>query len=166
MKFSNLLKNSFLIILVSMAFACNNSKSVTVSDYFNEYNPVPENTAIYFRRGACFGTCPEDEIFISLKGGLTYKGKRNARKEGTFKAKNFSVEDYKALEQELISKDIFGFTDDYTGNIADFPPYTIFMQKDGKAIKIEAKSEYPQALSDIINRFAKLIETLELTPAE
>lgn len=162
MTFSNLIKSTFLVILVGIAFACNSTKSVTVSKYFNEYNPVPENTAIYFRRGACFGQCPQDELFISLKGELTYKGERNAIKEGTYTASNFSADDYKALEQELIAKDIFSFTEDYTGNIADFPPYTIFFQKDGKAIKIEAKSEYPQALSDIINRFARLMEGLEL----
>lgn len=142
--------------------ACNSSKSVTVSKYFTEYDNVPENTAIFFSRGACFGQCPEDKVIISLKGELTYIGKRSVQDSGTFKATNFGKEEYEQLQNELIALDVFSFTDDYTGNIADFPPYTIFMQKDGKAIKIEAKSEYPEGIKTIINRFVKLIGGLKL----
>ena len=142
--------------------ACNSTKSVSVSEYFTEYDKVPENTAIYFSRGACFGQCPEDQLFISLGGELQYRGKRNVKNEGCYTASNFGKAEFEQLQQELIDMNIFSFTEDYSGNIADFPPYTIFMQKDGKAIKIDAKSEYPEELKAIIVKFRLLIEGLKL----
>jgi hypothetical protein len=162
MTLSILKKISVALSLTVLLTACNSTKSVSVSEYFTEYDKVPENTAIYFSRGACFGQCPEDQLFISLGGELQYRGKRNVKNEGRYTASNFGKAEFEQLQQELIDMKIFSFTDDYTGNIADFPPYTIFMQKDGKAIKIDAKSEYPAELKAIIVKFRLLIEGLKL----
>lgn len=161
--FKKFLTLSLLAVLFS---ACNSSKPVTVSEYFTEYDNVADNTAIYFSRGACFGQCPEDAVSISLNGELSYMGKRSVENIGSFKATNFGKAEFESLQEELIAMNIFSFTEDYTGNIADFPPYTIFMQKDGKAIKIEAKSEYPLEISAIVQLFVKLIDGLELEPAK
>tara|TARA_R110001592_G_scaffold307299_2_gene580525 strand:+ start:21670 stop:22173 length:504 start_codon:yes stop_codon:yes gene_type:complete len=162
MTLSFLKKISAALSLTIVLMACNSTKSVSVSEYFTEYDKVPENTAIYFSRGACFGQCPEDQLFISLGGELQYRGKRNVKNEGRYTASNFGKAEFEQLQQELIDMNIFSFTEDYTGNIADFPPYTIFMQKDGKAIKIDAKSEYPEELKAIIVKFRLLIEGLKL----
>jgi hypothetical protein len=157
------LKKIGAVLSIAILFsACNSSKSVSVSEYFTEYDKVPENTAIYFSRGACFGQCPEDQLFISLGGELQYRGIRNLKNEGRYTASNFSKAEFETLQQELIDMKIFSFTEDYTGNIADFPPYTIFMQKDGKAIKIVAKSGYPAELKAIIVKLTDLIADLKL----
>ena len=162
MSLSILKKIGAAVLLLLTVAACKSTKSVSLSDYFTEYDKVPENTAIYFSRGACFGQCPEDQLFISLGGELQYRGIRNVKNEGRYMASNFSKAEFETLQQELIDMKIFSFTDDYTGNIADFPPYTIFMQKNGKAIKIVAKSEYPAELKAIIVKLTDLIADLKL----
>ena len=131
-------------------------------------NMVPSEEAtllISMKKTACYGSCPVYEIQIFSDLTVILNGERYLDKVGNF----FSTLPEKRLEElrsRFIEADFFSFQDKYTERITDLPTTYVYFNDSGNEKKVMDYSGAPDALKNIENDIASLLDELKWSKVE
>ena len=74
--------------------------------------PIPSDTLITLKRGACYGPCPIYKLMISADGTVVYEGQRYVKTAGVAKSR-IDQEKLRRLISEFENMDYFSMDDSY-----------------------------------------------------
>lgn len=149
------MKKSTLLIapILILSFACANSKKTGASSNKSQ-------NYITYQRGACFGTCPMDQITFFENGDVKYNGKRFVERIGEHEGK-VEKDSVTTWLKEFNDLKFFELDSIYDAGIADLPTFKMVMSYNGQIDSTQATASYPDNLREIfkrLNTFYKQVE--------
>lgn len=95
---------------------------------------VPDFDAIIVSSSLCFGSCPMNDIIISKKGDILYKGSYHVPKKGWYTSK-ISISDFDKIQKRFKEADYLKLKNIYSTMVTDSQTVSISFIKEGKIIK-------------------------------
>jgi hypothetical protein len=157
-----------LVLLCTLAVvSCKKKKEVapTATQEVNEPAAAvvdlgfnPNDTLLYYDKGACFGMCPIFTFVMYADGRAIYNGKNNVNRIGIYQTK---VNDA-ALQKVIATAEkigYFSFQDVYDNpSVTDLPTIKTGVAVDGKLKKVASRYKGPQGLKLLYEEMDALIE--------
>lgn len=144
-----------LLVMLAAFFSCGTAKkSVQSSD-----EQGADSVLVAIDRGACFGRCPEYYACVSKSRIAWYKGRRNVKKTGVWKAQ-LSEEQYKEVLAFVRSYKVEQMDTVYINKyLADFPAYELWVS-DHKPLKhiLVNHEAPPEEITGFTKRFEEFLE--------
>lgn len=131
--------------------------------FSNDRQAIPQDFAVYYFTGGCYGTCPNYSVQIKADGTGTYEGKAYVKTTGT-KPIAISERDLQKLSREIDRMNFFSLPDTLIGDVSgDAGRQIIEVTKNGRTKKItfDVGTEELDRLADAIDdalRIEKLIK--------
>lgn len=156
-----------LMILLLIAVGCKRKKdtSTIVATPVDETAAVvpspqvnPNDTVLYYERGACFGMCPIFSLVVYADGKGIYHGKNHVNRIGIYQTK---VNDAALQKVVNVANMIgyFGMEEVYDNpSVTDLPTIRIAIFADGKLKKVASRYKAPQSLKTLYQELDSLVE--------
>jgi hypothetical protein len=113
------------------------------------------SSLITFQKTACFGQCPVYTLEIFTDGNITFNGKKNIDKIGTYK-KTISQAEVEGLISAFLNADFFNLNKEYTAKKTDLPTTLISFAYQGRMHWVKDYADAPQVLKNL----EKMIEDI------
>lgn len=94
----------------------------------------PDFDAVIISSSPCFGSCPMNDIIVSKKGDVIYKGKYHVTKKGWYTSK-LSVSEFEKIQRRFKEADYSKLKNNYSTMVSDSQSISISFIKDGRIIK-------------------------------
>lgn len=118
----------------------------------------PNDTVLYYDRGACFGMCPMFSLVVYADGRGVYHGKNHVNRIGLYQSKVNEA----ALQNVVdVARKIgyFGMQEVYDNpSVTDLPTIKTAVYADGKLKRVAGRYKAPQGLKTLYTAIDSLIE--------
>jgi hypothetical protein len=123
----------------------------------------PNDTVLYYDRGACFGMCPMFSLVVYADGRGVYLGKNHVNRIGLYQSK---VNDAALQNIVDVARKIgyFGMQEVYDNpSVTDLPTIKTAVYADGKLKRVAGRYKAPQSLKTLYTELDSLIENQNWT---
>lgn len=153
--------------LALVAVSCKKKKEVVSAEKPETSSPVsvvstpevnPNDTMLYYDKGACFGMCPIFTFVMYADGRAVYNGKNHVNRIGVYQSK-VNTTDLQKVVDTAKKIGYFSFQDVYDNpHVTDLPTIRTGVYSDGVLKKVASRYKGPQGLRLLYEELDTLIE--------
>lgn len=150
-------------VFIAVLCACSASRVEKQQPIVTEPSPEtltvsPDDTVIYYARGACFGMCPIFELTVFRDGKATYLGKNHVDRIGRYEAQ-VGFSDVEHIRQKAMGIGYFSMQSEYDNeHVQDLPNIITAIDNDSKLYRVRNRYKGPTALRVLYTELDSLIE--------
>lgn len=140
---------------------------ITFSKNIYNTSKVPDFDAIIVSSSSCYGACPANEIMISKKGDVLYKGNFYVKKKGWYTSK-IAQSQFKKISERFQKANYMVLKDDYYTTVTDNRSVSVSFIKNGKIFKTieDYADSAPKELIWAYVPVTMLAQKLDLNPKQ
>lgn len=141
------MKQVIFLLCLFLVGACKNYKKIAKKNEESVVKNIPQQV-FFLEKTSCYGTCPSYKVVVFDNDSLVYEGNRHVAKEGLM-IKQLPKGAVSQLAEKFRRADFFGFQNQYTSKMTDFPVTYIAFTDNGLTKKIKDYYKAPESLRQL-----------------